>query len=202
MFIDRPDDPVGLGDCERMNERLSELCDLEDPVPGAWTLEVSTPGLDRPLFSLEQCRRFLGRRVRVRHRAPDPMPDRKDPDREERRRPTVVGTIRSAESGTLGLEGPEGPMLIEWALVERVRLVPDFDALLGRAPAGKPVGKPAGRSAGKPGKRPARKPPRTRTKNAAASRSAGSGTTGGGRPAGNRRSARATGAAAGRRSPA
>lgn len=185
---------MGLGDCERMNERLSELCDLEDPVPGAWTLEVSTPGLDRPLFSLEQCRRFLGRRVRVRHRAPDRTePDRTDreaPDPEERRRPTVVGTIRSAESGILGLEGPEGPVRIEWRLVERVRLVPDFDALLGRAPAKKPArgaaGKPARKSAGKN----------------TGSGSAGSGRTGGGKRAGNRRSARATGAAAGRRSPA
>ena len=174
---------MGLGDCERMNERLSELCDLEDPVPGAWTLEVSTPGLDRPLFSLEQCRRFLGQRVRVRHRAPDRT---EAPDPEERRRPTVVGTIRSAESGILGLEAPEGPVRIEWSRVERVRLVPDFDALLGRAPAGKPARGAAGKSAGKN----------------TGSGSAGSGRTGGGKPAGNRRSARATGAAAGRRSPA
>lgn len=189
MFIDRPDDPVGLGDCERMNERLSELCDLEDPVPGAWTLEVSTPGLDRPLFSLEQCRRFLGQRVRVRHRAPD-RTERGVADPEERRRPTVVGTIRSAESGILGLEAPEGPVRIEWGLVERVRLVPDFDALLGRAPAKKP----ARGATGKPGRKSAGK--------STGSGSAGSGTTGGGKPAGNRRSARATGAAAGRRSPA
>lgn len=172
---DRPDEPVGLGDCERVNERLSELCDLEDPIPGSWTLEVSTPGLDRPLFSLEQCRRFVGQQVRVRQRPEGP---------ETARPPTLTGTILSAEGGTLRLETAAGPAPIEWRRVERARLVPDFDALLGGRPGGPPARKPGTR---KPG-----------------NRSAANGSGRSGKPAGRRkrRADRGSGAAAGRRSPA
>lgn len=170
---------MGLGDCERVNERLSELCDLEDPIPGSWTLEVSTPGLDRPLFSLEQCRRFVGRQVRVRQRPEGP---------ETARPPTRTGKILSAESGTLLLETAEGPAPIEWGRVARARLVPDFDALLG-AGAG-------ARSAGRPGRKPVRKP---------AKRSAANGSGRSGKPAGRRKRSTDLGGgapAAGRRSPA
>lgn len=174
---------MGLGDCERVNARLSELCDLEDPIPGSWTLEVSTPGLDRPLFSLEQCRRFVGRQVRVRQRPEGP---------ETARPPTRTGTILSAESGTLLLETAEGPAPIEWGRVERARLVPDFDALLGGRPGGRPGRRPGNReSAGKPAKRPAK-------------RSAANGSGRSGKPAGRRkrRTDRAGAGAAERQSPA
>lgn len=179
---DRPDEPVGLADCERVNERLSELCDLEDPIPGSWTLEVSTPGLDRPLFSLEQCRRFVGRQVRVRQR----------PEGSETARPpTSTGTILSAEGGTLLLETAAGPAPIEWRRVERARLVPDFDALLGGRSAGRPDRKPDRKPGRRPGKRPA-------------SRSAANGSGGSGKPGGRRkrRPDRGSGAAAAGRSPA
>lgn len=125
VFIERANDAVGLADCERVNEKLSVLLDLEDPIPGSYTLEVSTPGLDRPLRSVEDCRRFLGRRVRIRHRT-------------ENRPDTVTGTLRAVERGAvLCLNGPEGKRQIAWSAVVAARLAPDFAALLGNRPRGR-----------------------------------------------------------------
>lgn len=126
VFIERPgeslDGPVGLADCERVNERLSTLLDLEDPIPGSYVLEVSTPGLDRPLGSTDDARRFLGRRVRVRFRT-------------EARTRTLVGTLAGAEAGEIRIAGiagePEDGVRIPWDAVLGARLAPDFDVLFG-----------------------------------------------------------------------
>lgn len=122
VFIERTDDAVGLNDCERVNEKLSALLDVEDPLPGSYTLEVSTPGLDRPLHSIEECRRFLGQRVRIRHQI-------------ENRPQTLIGTLRAVqENAVLSLDGPAGETQIAWSAVQAARLAPDFEALLGNRP--------------------------------------------------------------------
>lgn len=56
---------VSLGECARVSEHLSVLLDIEDPVQHAYTLEVSSPGLDRPLFTPADFRRFTGRLAAV-----------------------------------------------------------------------------------------------------------------------------------------
>jgi ribosome maturation factor RimP len=66
VFLDRPDaagpdGAVSLGECSRVSEHLSVLLDLEDPVMHPYNLEVSSPGLDRPLFTPGDFRRFAGR---------------------------------------------------------------------------------------------------------------------------------------------
>lgn len=67
VYIDH-EDGIGLADCERVSEQVTGVLDVEDPIRGPYYLEVSSPGLDRPLFTLEQCQRFLGRDIRVRLR--------------------------------------------------------------------------------------------------------------------------------------
>jgi ribosome maturation factor RimP len=69
VFIDRPDG-VGLSDCEAVSRQLSALLDVEDPVPGHYVLEVSSPGLDRKLTKPEHFQRFVGRDVRIKLRFP------------------------------------------------------------------------------------------------------------------------------------
>ncbi len=64
VTIDR-DDGIGIKDCERMSRQLEALLDIEDPIPGGYTLEVTSPGLDRPLKSLKDYERFRGRLARV-----------------------------------------------------------------------------------------------------------------------------------------
>ena len=69
IFIDN-EDGVGLADCERVSRQLSAFLDVEDPLPGRYVLEVSSPGLDRPLRTLEHFRRFQDCRAKVRLREP------------------------------------------------------------------------------------------------------------------------------------
>src|SRR5580704_10913237 len=67
VFIDKPGEPqgVGLNDCERVSHELSALLDVEDPMPMPYSLEVSSPGLDRVLRTRTHFERFIGARVWV-----------------------------------------------------------------------------------------------------------------------------------------
>lgn len=68
VFIDKTGG-VNVGDCERVSRQIGSLLDVEDPVPGSYALEVSSPGLDRRLTRPEDFERFAGRLVRVRSRS-------------------------------------------------------------------------------------------------------------------------------------
>jgi ribosome maturation factor RimP len=71
VLIDRPgpgataEESVSVDDCARVSRDLSAVLDVEDVVPAAYTLEVSSPGLDRPLRRAEDYRRFAGRRAKL-----------------------------------------------------------------------------------------------------------------------------------------
>jgi len=64
VIADRPDG-IDLDTCARVSAELSRMLDLEDPIPGRYTLEVSSPGLDRPLLTAGDFRRNIGRKVRI-----------------------------------------------------------------------------------------------------------------------------------------
>ena len=69
LFIDKADG-VELKDCETVSRQISALLDVEDPVPGHYVLEVSSPGLDRRLTKVEHFERFMGEDIRVILRFP------------------------------------------------------------------------------------------------------------------------------------
>ena len=69
IFIDKPDG-IDLDDCEKVSLAVSALLDVEDPVPGNYNLEVSSPGLDRKLTKVEHFQRFEGETVKVQMRFP------------------------------------------------------------------------------------------------------------------------------------
>jgi ribosome maturation factor RimP len=69
VFIDRPEG-IGLADCETVSRQVSAVLDVEDPVPGHYVLEVSSPGLDRKLTKPAHFRRYVGDEVRVQLRFP------------------------------------------------------------------------------------------------------------------------------------
>ena len=69
VFIDR-EAGVTVGDCERTSRQIAAVLDVEDPVPESYVLEVSSPGLDRPLLTADHFVRFTGRPVRVRAKEP------------------------------------------------------------------------------------------------------------------------------------
>lgn len=61
---------VGIDECAEVSRHLSLALDVEDIIPGAYTLEVSSPGLERPFFALEQMRAYVGQTVRIRLETP------------------------------------------------------------------------------------------------------------------------------------
>ncbi|MEW6337442.1 MAG: ribosome maturation factor RimP [Acidobacteriota bacterium] len=68
LVLDRPEQGVSLEDCELVSRQASVLLDAHDPFPGSYTLEVTSPGLDRKLYSDNDYVRFSGQPVRVRMR--------------------------------------------------------------------------------------------------------------------------------------
>jgi ribosome maturation factor RimP len=69
LFIDHPDG-VRIEDCERVSREVSALLDVEDPIPTAFRLEVSSPGLDRVLRTRAHFERFVGERVWIELKVP------------------------------------------------------------------------------------------------------------------------------------
>lgn len=69
VYIDSPNG-ITLSDCERVSRQLSAVLDVEDLIPGHYTLEVSSPGLDRPLFTLTHFGQFVGAKTVIRLRVP------------------------------------------------------------------------------------------------------------------------------------
>jgi len=65
IYIDK-DQGVDVDDCAKVSRQLSAVLDVEDPIAGEYSLEVSSPGLDRPLFKLYQYGQFVGKEVKFR----------------------------------------------------------------------------------------------------------------------------------------
>ena len=106
---------------ERGSREVSAQLDVADPISGNYTLEVSSPGLDRPLFSLAQFARFTGAQAKVALKLPQ----------DGRRR--LQGTILrvGADSVVFALDGAEFTVAAD--NIDKARLVPDW-AALGLAP--------------------------------------------------------------------
>jgi len=69
IYIDGPEG-ITIDDCEKVSRQVSGILDVEDPLPGEYTLEVSSPGFDRPIFAFEQFSGFIGEVVSLRLRTP------------------------------------------------------------------------------------------------------------------------------------
>lgn len=69
IYIDSAEG-ISIDDCEKVSRQVSGILDVEDPLPGEYTLEVSSPGFDRPFFAFEQLSAFVGELVNLRLRTP------------------------------------------------------------------------------------------------------------------------------------
>jgi len=65
IYIDKADG-IGIEDCQEVSKQVSALLDVEDPIPGNYSLEISSPGIPRPLFSSWQYQRYIGLPVQVK----------------------------------------------------------------------------------------------------------------------------------------
>lgn len=114
LFIDAPAG-IGVEDCERVSREVAATLDVEDPIRQAYHLEVSSPGLDRPLVKPEHYLRFRGSEVRVQLMAP----------LDGRRK--FKGTLLALEDGMVSLQTPQGAVRLPLAGVEKTRLVPNLE---------------------------------------------------------------------------
>jgi ribosome maturation factor RimP len=110
LYIDHPDG-VDLALCERVTDHLRDLLET-------WSLEVSSPGADRPLTKPEHFRRFMGRRVRVRTR-----------EAIEGQR-SFTGTLTGADEGGVRIQANEGEVEIPRSRIRRSNLIPDYSTPL------------------------------------------------------------------------
>ena len=152
LYIDMPQADadtrhVGIEDCEAVSREVSAQLDVEDPITGNYTLEVSSPGLDRPLFGAVQFARFVGESAKVVLKLPQ----------DGRRR--LQGKIERVEGSIITFALEAGEFVVDAANIEKAKLMPDWIAL-GLAPAVDESGRDArpGKQKKKPvGKKPAAK---------------------------------------------
>jgi len=112
IFIDKPEG-IDLDDCEKVSLAVSALLDVEDPVPGNYNLEVSSPGLDRKLTKVEHFQRFEGETVKVQMRFPI----------EGRRR--FRGTLVSSDDENIVVEVDGESHSLPLKTIDTARLVPE-----------------------------------------------------------------------------
>jgi ribosome maturation factor RimP len=113
VYIDQ-EGGIDLGDCSAVSHQLSGVLDVEDPIGDHYDLEVSSPGLDRPLFELAHFARFAGHRARVVLHVP----------LDGRRK--LVGVLTGTEDDSVLLEDGEVRYRIPLPQIASARLVPDF----------------------------------------------------------------------------
>ncbi len=105
---------ITLDDCVAVSHQLSGVLDVEDPIQGHYDLEVSSPGLDRPLFGVDHYQRFQGQRAKVRLF-----------QKLEGRR-HFEGLLAGVEGDCLHLEVDGVVHHVPLAMIESARLVPQF----------------------------------------------------------------------------
>lgn len=113
---------VGIEDCEAVSREVSAQLDVEDPISGHYTLEVSSPGVDRPLFTPAQFARFIGEQAKVGLKLPQ----------DGRRK--LQGVIAAVDGDRIGFDIDGVPFAVGFDNIDKARLVPDW-AALGFGPA-------------------------------------------------------------------
>jgi ribosome maturation factor RimP len=150
-----PSERVSLSDCEDMSRELSAVLDVDDPIKQAYHLEISSPGIDRPLRTADHFRHFAGSEAKIQLGVPLQVTS---PDGTPNERRNFKGVLRGVS--------PDGKVIIDcdgqtFELVlddiDHAKLVPDWDAVMrGQSGVGaKPLDKPI-----KPGHRPSQKKPK------------------------------------------
>lgn len=114
IFIDK-DDGITVDDCAAVSHQVSGVLDVEDLIAGEYSLEVSSPGMERPLFTLEQYVRYIGEEVQLRLLAPVAG---------KRRLKALLEAVEGEE--LVVKEGGE-VLRVPVSQVDRASLVPRFD---------------------------------------------------------------------------
>lgn len=113
LYIDSPDG-ISVDDCERVSRAVSEKLDAADPIASEYTLEVSSPGMDRVLRTQSHFERFAGERVKLE--MSEPVNGRK----------RFAGRLTAVSGGEVTLEVDGAAVQLPIAGIHKARVAPDF----------------------------------------------------------------------------
>ena len=114
LFLDKEGGP-SLDDLTRVSRQLSDLLDVHEPLEGPYTLEVSSPGINRPLAKPDHFSRFVGKRIRVRTR-----------EKIEGRR-SFLGVLQGANEERIIIAQEQAEYSIPFSLIEKANYEHDWD---------------------------------------------------------------------------
>jgi len=113
IFIDS-ERGITLDDCERVSHQVSGILDVEDLIREQYVLEVSSPGMDRPLFTAEQFRRFAGRMVKIR--LVSPVGGQRN----------FKGVLQGVDDGKVVIAGNDREVSLPLEKIDKANLVPEL----------------------------------------------------------------------------
>jgi ribosome maturation factor RimP len=113
LYIDK-EGGVNLEDCEKVSRQASSVMDVEDPIAGEYTLEVSSPGMDRPLYTLEHFAAYTGEQVSIKLRSAF----------EGRRK--FTGLLNGVEDDDVLVVVDDNEYLLPLELIEKANIIPRF----------------------------------------------------------------------------
>ncbi|MEX2499273.1 MAG: ribosome maturation factor RimP [Wenzhouxiangellaceae bacterium] len=134
IYIDREPEGISVDDCAEVSHEVSAVLDVEDPVSGHYSLEVSSPGVERPLFEPAHYRKFVGDRATVHLYAP--MNDGHGNGHGnghgagQNKRRKLTGRIVAADDDQVVVEVDGENIAVSFDDIRRANLKPDMDALL------------------------------------------------------------------------
>ena len=114
LYIDRADDGIGIEDCEKVSRQSSAILDVEDAINGDYILEVSSPGMDRPLYELAQYEKYVGEDISLKLRFPY-----------EGRR-NFKGRLRAVDGDEIVMVVADHEFLLPIEGIEKANVVPRF----------------------------------------------------------------------------
>ncbi|MGA4637459.1 ribosome maturation factor RimP [Pseudomonas solani] len=114
VYIDH-ENGIQVDDCEKVSRQVSGVLDVEDPITSEYTLEVSSPGMDRPLFTLEQFAAHAGELVKIKLRSPYDG------------RRNFQGLLRGVEEQDVVVLVEDHEYLLPIDLIDKANIIPRFD---------------------------------------------------------------------------
>jgi len=114
VYIDKDEVGVTVDDCGKVSRQVSAIMDVEDPISNAYMLEVSSPGMDRPLFHPEQYKAYEGQEVQVR--TSSPVMGRK----------RFKGVMSQVSESDIAVEVDGELYEIPFSLIDKANVVPQF----------------------------------------------------------------------------
>jgi ribosome maturation factor RimP len=117
LYIDH-DNGVGIEDCEVVSRETAALLDVKDPIRSRYNLEVSSPGLDRPLFTAAHYQEFTGHKAQINLFAP----------KDGRRK--FIGQILGADENSVKFEQDGSEVMLDYDNIVKAKLVPDYEKIL------------------------------------------------------------------------